>query len=59
MTRMRFTEEQIILILKEPEAGAETPDLAQRHGVSEAAIYNWKAKNGGLAVSEAKRLRGT
>ncbi len=57
MKRARFTEEQIIGLLKEAEAGAKTADLARRHGVSEATIYNWKAKCGGLEVSEAKRLR--
>jgi putative transposase len=57
MKRTRFTEEQIIGILKEAEAGAKTAELARRHGVSEATIYNWKAKFGGLEVSEAKRLR--
>jgi putative transposase len=57
MKRARFTEEQIIGILKEAEAGAKTAELARRHGVSEATIYNWKAKFGGLEVSEAKRLR--
>lgn len=57
MKRLRFTEEQIIGVLKEAEAGAKTAELARRHGVSEATIYNWKAKYGGLEVSEAKRLR--
>jgi putative transposase len=57
MKRARFTEQQVIGVLKEQEAGAKTADLARRHGVSEATIYNWKAKYGGLEVSEAKRLR--
>lgn len=57
MKRTRFKEEQIIGLLKEAEAGAKTAELARRHGVSEATIYNWKAKYGGLEVSEAKRLR--
>lgn len=57
MKRARFTEEQIIAVLKEGEAGAKTADLARKHGVSEATLYNWRAKFGGLEVSEAKRLR--
>ena len=57
MKRTRFSEEQIIGVLKEAEAGAKTADLARRHGVSEATIYNWKSKYGGLEVSDARRLR--
>ena len=52
-----FTEEQIIGILKEAEAGIKVTDLSRKYGVTEATIYNWKAKYGGLTVSEAKRLR--
>jgi putative transposase len=57
MKRARFTEEQIIGVLKEHEAGAKTADLARKHGVSEATLYNWKAKYGGMDVPEAKRLK--
>jgi putative transposase len=57
MKRGRFTEDQIIGVLKEHEAGAKTADLARKHGVSEATLYNWKAKYGGMDVSEAKRLK--
>jgi putative transposase len=57
MKRKRFTEEQIIGILREQEAGAKTADLARKHGVSEATLYNWKAKFGGMDVSDAKRLK--
>ena len=56
--RIRFSEEQIIAVLREQEAGAKTADLARKHGVSEATLYNWKAKYGGLDVSEARRLKG-
>jgi putative transposase len=57
MKRKRFTEEQIIGILKEHEAGVTVADLCRKHGVSDASIYKWKAKFGGMDVSEAKRLR--
>lgn len=57
MKRSRFTEEHIIAILREHEAGAKAADLARRHRTSEAAIYNWKAKYGGMDVPAAKRLR--
>jgi putative transposase len=52
----RFSDEQIIGILKEQEPGAVTADLCRRHGISEATFYKWKAKFGGLEVSDAKRL---
>ena len=58
MKRKRHTEQQIIGILKEHEAGVKTADLCRKHGISEASFYNWKAKYGGLKVSEAKRLKG-
>jgi putative transposase len=58
MKRERQTEEQIIAILKEYEAGAKTADLCRKHGISDASFYNWKAKYGGLEVSEATRLKG-
>jgi putative transposase len=57
MKRARFTEEQIIAVLKEREARAKTADLFRKHGTSEATLYNWKAKFGGMDVSEAKRLK--
>jgi putative transposase len=53
----KFSEERIIGVLKQHEAGQKVADLAREHGVSEATIYNWKAKYGGLEVSEAQRLR--
>jgi len=53
----RFTEEQNIGILKEHEAGVSEADLCRKHGVSDASMYKWKAKFGGIDASEAKRLR--
>lgn len=57
MKASRFNEEQIIAILREQEAGAKTADVCRRHGVSGATFYKWKAKYGGLDVSEARRLK--
>jgi putative transposase len=57
MKRKRFTEEQIIGVLREHELGAKTADLCRKHGISEATFYNWKSKFGGLDVPEAKRLK--
>ncbi|TCO14498.1 putative transposase [Camelimonas lactis] len=57
MKRTRFSEEQIIAILKEHEAGIPVAELCRKHGVSDASIYKWKARFGGMEVSGAKRLR--
>ena len=57
MKRTRFTEEQIIAILREQEAGGQVSELCRRHGVSSPTFYKWKAKYGGMDVSEARRLK--
>jgi putative transposase len=57
MKRSRFSDEQIIAIVKEQEAGAKTADVCRKHGISDATFYKWKAKYGGLEVSEARRLK--
>jgi putative transposase len=57
MRSKRFSEEQIIAVLKESEAGAKTKDLCRRHGISEPTFYNWKARYAGMTVSEVRRLK--
>ena len=57
MRGSRFTDEQIIGVLKEADAGAATTELCRRHGISPATFYNWKARFGGMGVNEARRLR--
>lgn len=57
MARKRFTEEQIISVLKLAESGAKTADLCRQHGITETTFYRWKAKFGGMDVSEARRLK--
>ena len=57
MKRSRFTEERIIAILREQEAGAATAEICRKHAVSSATFYAWKAKYGGLDVSQARRLK--
>ena len=57
MRKSRFTDEQIIGIVKEYEAGAKLAELCRRHGISPATFYKWRAKYGGMAASDAKRLR--
>jgi putative transposase len=57
MKRSRFTEQQIVGVLKEAEAGVAVKELCRKHGISDAPFYNWKAKYGGLSVSDLKRLK--
>jgi putative transposase len=57
MKRSRFSEEQIIAILKEQEAGTKTVDVCRKHGISDVTFYKWKSKYGGMEASDAKRLK--
>ena len=57
MKRSRFTETQIIAILKEADAGAKVKDICRRHGISDATYYNWKSKYGGMSASDLKRMK--
>lgn len=57
MKKKRFSEEQIIAVLKEADAGAKVLDLCRKHGISDATFYNWKAKYAGMTVSDVRRLR--
>lgn len=58
MKKTRFSEEQIIRVLKEHQAGATAADLCRKHGISDATFYNWRSKYGGMEVSDAKKLKG-
>ncbi len=57
MKRSRFTQEQLIGVLKEHQAGAAVADLCRKHGISDATFYTWRSKYGGMEVSDAKRLK--
>ena len=58
MKRSRFTQEQIIGVLKEHQAGASASDLCRKHGISDATFYTWRSKYGGMDISDARRLKG-
>lgn len=58
MKRSRFTEEQIISILRQNDAGTPTKDLCRQHGISNGTFYKWKSKFGGMELNDAKKLRG-
>jgi len=57
MKRSRFSEEQIIAILREQEAGAKTAEVCRKHGISDATFYKWRGKFGGMEVSDARKLK--
>ena len=57
MKKTKFTEAKIVAILKEGEAGISAPELARKHGISQGTFYNWKAKYGGMELSDLKRLK--
>lgn len=59
MKRSRFTESQIVSILKEADAGAKIKELCRKHGISDATYYNWRAKYGGMSTSDLRRLKET
>jgi len=58
MKRSRFTQEQIIGVLKEHQAGAAAAELCRKHGISDATFYTWRSKYGGMEVSDARKLKG-